>query len=48
MSWVRLLGREGMSEISSFMSMMPLFVAAWYYTIGWLIDRWLYKRMLSS
>jgi hypothetical protein len=48
MSWVRLLGREGMSEISSFMSMMPLFVAAWYYTIGWFIDRWLYKRMLSS
>ena len=48
MSWVRLLGREGMSEISSFMSMMPLFVAAWYYTIGWFLDRWLYKRLLSS
>ncbi len=48
MSWVRLLGSQGMSEISSFMSTMPLFVAAWYYTIGWLIDRWLHKRLLSS
>ncbi len=48
MLWVRLLGSQGISEISSFMSMMPLFVAAWYYTIGWLIDRWLHKRLLSS
>jgi len=48
MSWVHLLGSQGISEISSFISMMPLFVAAWYYTIGRLIDHWLYKRLLSS
>ncbi len=48
MSWVRLLGSQGISEISSFMSMMPLFVAAWYYTIGRFIDHWLYRRLLSS
>jgi|SRR5208337_280997 len=48
MSWVRLLGSQGISEISSFMSMMPLFVAAWYYTIGRLIDHCFYRRLLRS
>jgi hypothetical protein len=41
---VRALGHHGISEISSFMVVMPLLVAVWYYAIGWSIDRWKEKQ----
>ena|ERR1700694_4324218 len=44
MRLVRAIGRHGISEVSSFMTFMPVLVAAWYYGVGWLIDRWLHKR----
>lgn len=37
---VHFLGRNGANEIWSFMILMPLLVTAWYYGIGWLLDRW--------
>ncbi len=43
------LGRLGISEVSSFMVLMPLLIFAWYYFVGWLVDRWINKappRML--
>ena len=33
------LGRLGVSEVKSFMISMPILLFAWYYFIGWLIDR---------
>lgn len=38
------LGRLGISEVSSFMISVPLFIFAWFYFFGWLIHRWTYKR----
>jgi hypothetical protein len=38
------LGRLGTSEVSSFMISVLLFIFAWYYFLGWLIYRWIYKR----
>jgi hypothetical protein len=37
---VRVLGRLGVNEVSSFMLLMPVLIATWYYLIGWLLDRW--------
>ncbi|MGB9465504.1 MAG: hypothetical protein WBR10_10350 [Candidatus Acidiferrum sp.] len=34
------LGRIGINEIWGFMISMPLLIFAWYYFVGWLIDRW--------
>jgi hypothetical protein len=34
------LGRLGVSEVASFFVSMPLLISAWYYFIGWLVDRW--------
>jgi hypothetical protein len=45
---VRGLGRTGVSEVLSFMVSMPLLICAWYYAVGRLIDRWLYKRRQNS
>jgi hypothetical protein len=45
---VRLLGRHGPSEIWSFMILMPLLITAWYYAVGWLIDRFAYRRSRSA
>lgn len=42
---VRTLGRIGVSQVSSFMLMMPVLIGAWYYLIGWLLDRWTYRRL---
>lgn len=33
------LGQLGISQVSSFMVSMPLLLAAWYYFVGWRIDR---------
>jgi hypothetical protein len=41
---VTVLGRFGISQVSSFMVSMPLLLAAWYYFVGWLIDRRRSKR----
>jgi hypothetical protein len=41
---VRALRLLGISEILSFMIAMPLLIFAWYYFIGWMIDRRMKKR----
>lgn len=38
------LGHLGISEVWSFMLLMPLFVFAWFYFVGWFVDRWVRKR----
>jgi hypothetical protein len=43
---VRVLGRGGIDEVSSFMVTMPMLLGAWYFLVGWFVDRWLYKRTL--
>jgi hypothetical protein len=42
---VRALGRLGVNEVSSFMFLMPVLIATWYYFIGWLLDRWTRRRL---
>jgi hypothetical protein len=42
------LGRFGVSEFSSFMVTMPLLICAWYWVVGWLIDRWRFKRLRQT
>jgi hypothetical protein len=42
------LGRLGISEVSSFMISMPLLTSAWFYFVGWLIDRWRLKGTRDS
>ena len=44
---VRGLAHLGVSELLSFMFTMPLLTLAWFYTVGWLLDRWQYKRSLN-
>ena len=38
------LGRLGISQVSSFMLLMPVLICAWYYLIGWLLDHWISTR----
>jgi len=38
------LGHLGVSEVRSFMLLMPIFMFAWFYFIGWVVDRWMRKR----
>ena len=38
------LGRLGVNQVSSFMVLMPVLIAAWYFFVGWLVDRWVYRR----
>jgi hypothetical protein len=33
------LSRVGISEVASFLISMPLLIGAWFYLLGWLIDR---------
>ena len=42
--FLRVLGHHGVSELWTFMALMPLLIFAWYYAVGWLIDRWTYRR----
>ena len=35
----RLLGRAAISEVTTFMFVMPLLLFVWYYWLGWWIDR---------
>ena len=46
MVFVRGLGRLGVSELASFMSAMPFLTFAWFYLVGWCLDRWQHKRSL--
>ena len=39
------LGKIGINQVSSFMLLMPVLIGAWYYLIGWLIDRWISRRL---
>jgi hypothetical protein len=38
------LGKIGIGQLSSFMSLTPALIVGWYYFIGWLLDRWSFKR----
>jgi hypothetical protein len=46
--FVRILGHHGVNEVLTFMAVMPVLVAVWYYAVGSLIDRWMYKRRQSG
>ena len=48
MPLVRVLGHYGASEVWSFMILMPVLIFAWYYAIGWLIDRWRFNRLRQN
>ena len=41
---VRGLARLGISELLTFMLLTPSLILAWYYTVGFFIDRWLARR----
>ena len=43
---VRGAAHLGVSELLSFMIAMPLFTIAWFYAVGWFLDRWLHRRSL--
>lgn len=38
------LARFGINEVVSFLSLMPVLIAAWYYLVGWILDHWIQKR----
>lgn len=38
------LSRLGIDEVLTFMVSMPILLFAWYYFLGWLIERWSYRR----
>jgi hypothetical protein len=42
------LGRLGISQVPSFMLVMPILICAWYYFIGWLLDRCISRRLQWS
>jgi len=43
---VRSMAFFGVNEVLSFMCAAPLLILLWFYAIGWVIDRWQYKRFL--
>jgi hypothetical protein len=45
---VALLGKLRISEVSSFMLLMPILILAWYFFIGWLLDRRIRRRVQPS
>ena len=44
---MRGFGLLGVSQITTFMTSMPLLIFGWYYFVGWLVDRWRDKRNMS-
>ena len=42
------LGKLGVDQVWSFMVTAPLFIPAWFYLMGWLVDRWRSKRRMRS
>src|SRR5579871_6089529 len=43
---VRGLAHFGVSEFLSFMVTMPFLILAWFYAVGYLLDRWRWNRSL--
>jgi hypothetical protein len=41
---VVVLSKLGLDEVLTFMVSMPILLFVWYYFIGWLIERWSYRR----
>ncbi|HEX3323189.1 MAG TPA: hypothetical protein VHR84_20970 [Terriglobales bacterium] len=41
---VRGMARAGVNEVVSFMFTMPVLGTAWFYSVGWLLDRRRYQR----
>jgi hypothetical protein len=39
------LGKLGVSKVLTFMLVMPIVICAWYFLIGWLLDRWIRRRL---
>ncbi len=48
MAVVRGLARLGINELRGFMFTTPILILAWFYTVGWLLDRWRYRRSIAS
>jgi len=44
--FARGLARLGLSELASFMCLMPVLILVWFYGVGWLLDRLQRKRSL--
>lgn len=42
------LGRLGINQIWSFVIFVPILIFTWHYFIGWLIDRWIFKRLQQT
>jgi hypothetical protein len=42
------LGPLGVNQIWSFMISLPPVLSAWYFFLGWLVDRWRFKRLHPS
>ena len=45
---VGVCSKLGIDEVLTFMVSMPVLIFCWYYFLGWLIDRWRYKRNQSK
>jgi hypothetical protein len=41
---ILVLRRFGISEVITFLVSMPPLIVAWFYALGWLLDRWRRKR----
>ena len=46
--FVALLGWLGINQVWTFMSLMPLLIFAWYYFIGWLLDRLIRRQNATN
>jgi hypothetical protein len=45
---IRGLSRIGVSEVISFMACLPALLGAWFYLVGWLIDKWRLRRRTTG
>jgi hypothetical protein len=36
--------RLGISEVTTFMAIMPVCITLWFFSLGWLLDGWRWKR----
>lgn len=45
---VSLLGKLGVSQVFSFFAFTPFLILAWYYLLGWLIDRRRERRLRNA
>jgi hypothetical protein len=42
------LSKLGVDEVLSFMVSMPILLVAWFYSVGWLIERWSQRRQMKN